>query len=78
MRKRGCWLAAQNDAWDYTAASQEEAGWQTGSRDARLALLRRLRAEDPGRGRELLAATWNEEGPEDRARFLALLDVLSG
>jgi hypothetical protein len=49
-----------------------EAGplWRTGDGEARLALLRRLRAVDPDRARELLRATWDEETPDDRLLFL--------
>ncbi len=69
--KRGVWVAQQNSDWDYIVASLDESHWQTGARNARLALLQQMRANDPARARELVAATWNEEKPEDRAAFVA-------
>jgi Family of unknown function (DUF5691) len=69
--KRGIWLAQQNPDWDYVVASVDESHWHTGTRNERLALLQQLRATDPTRAREFVAATWNEEKPEDRAAFIA-------
>lgn len=69
--KRGVWLAQQNPDWDYVVASMDESHWHTGTRNTRLVLLQQLRAADPTRARELVAATWNEEKPEDRAAFIA-------
>ena len=71
--KRGRWLAAQNAAWDYSADQLAPEEWDTGSRDARVALLARMRAEDPEAARTRLEGTWTQETPDDRARFLALL-----
>jgi hypothetical protein len=75
--ERGRWLAAQNPDWGFAAgaAVPEEADWQTGNREARLALLKRLRLPDPARGRETLVATWSQETHADRAAFLAALEV---
>jgi hypothetical protein len=68
---RGCWLAAQNAHWSYAVSGEDEKVWQTGHRAARLSLLERLRASDPGRAHELLASTWTEEVARDRAAFLS-------
>lgn len=73
--KRGRWLAAQNPAWDYSSEQLAPEEWETGSRDARSALLARLRAADPEAARTLLEASWAQETPDDRARFLALLET---
>jgi hypothetical protein len=73
--RRGQWLAALNPAWDYSADVLNPEEWQTGGRDARVALLQRLRGEDPDRAREMVRSTWAEESPEDRARFLALFET---
>lgn len=75
LGKRGRWLAAQNPAWDYSAEQLLPEEWDTGTRDARISLLTRLRAEDPEAARALLESTWAQEAPDDRARFLALLDT---
>ena len=72
---RGRWLAAQNPDWDYVAGALDGDAWHTGSRAARLALLRRLRETDPDRARDLLTSTWAEETPEDRAAFLAAFET---
>jgi hypothetical protein len=76
---RGRWLAAQNPAWAWVtgenAAGDEENIWRVGAPAARLTLLRRLRRTNPARARELLLATWKEESPDDRARFVAALSV---
>lgn len=74
--RRGHWLAAQNPDWAYVAGAGDggdeaiHTSWRTGSRVERKALLRRLRASDPDRARDLVATTWSEESPEERAAFL--------
>ncbi len=79
LGERGHWLARQNPAWNWPAGgADDEAVWQTGEPPARLLYVQRLRRANPSRARELLAATWNEESPDDRAIFLgALADGLS-
>ena len=79
---RGRWLAKQfatDGKWGYVrdAASIETpdeestlALWETGSREARLGVLQRLRARQPERARELLASVWKEESSLNRAYFL--------
>jgi Family of unknown function (DUF5691) len=79
------WLAAQRPDWSYAvpgtrgsstvdgdAAAGAEA-WELGSTGRRVAYLRRLRRHDPARGRELVAAAWQTEAPEDRAALLGPL-----
>jgi hypothetical protein len=74
--KRGRWLAAQNSLWEFAAGDTgDESLWQTGTRPARLALLRQMRRQEPDRAREVLASTWAQETPEDRATFLALFKI---
>ncbi len=75
---RGRWLAKQNSVWMYGSvgeANVDESVWQIGTRDERLALLKRLRAQNPTRAREVLLSTWEQEAPEDRAAFLLLLQI---
>jgi hypothetical protein len=85
---RGRWLAALGDRehgaggrkWAYLLEEPTGDGetWQLGTVGDRRALLGRLRASDPAAARELLASTWEQEGPDDRAAFLtALGDGLS-
>jgi hypothetical protein len=73
--RRGAWLAAQNAEWGYVVGAVDESLWQTGRDKARLALLRRLRASDPARASELVAATWGEEKPETRAAFISAFEA---
>lgn len=70
--RRGRWLAAQNPAWSFAAlAEPADEDWQTANRDGRIAQLRRLRGSEPATARDLVASTWSQETPADRAAFLA-------
>ena len=78
---RGRWLAAQRDDWRWAAADAAppegealELAWQTGTPAERAALLARVRAADPARGRALLESTWAEEAPTQRAALVAGLE----
>jgi len=71
--RRGQWLAAKNPLWRDLAAAPDEAVWETGKSDERVALLSHLRATNPGRAIELLASTWKQESAKDRPIFLAQL-----
>jgi hypothetical protein len=75
---RGIWLAAQNPDWAWACAAtgtEDLTLWETGLPEARLGLLRRSRASDPARAREVVAATWKDESPEDRAAFLDAFSI---
>ncbi|MFC4056982.1 DUF5691 domain-containing protein [Planomonospora corallina] len=88
--RRGRWLAALNPAWGFLeqeatgaprvpAAGPEGEVWELGTAGDRRAHLAALRSADPAAARELLAATWEQETPDDRAAFLEVLaDGLSG
>ncbi|GAB7041088.1 MULTISPECIES: DUF5691 domain-containing protein [Catenuloplanes] len=75
--RRGGWLAERRADWRYLLAEAAEPGddadWATGTPGERLAFLTALRERDPDAGRELLAAGFDAEEPEQRARFLAAL-----
>ena len=76
MGQRGRWLAAQNPDWSYaTGRENPEGDWQTASREWRLDELKRCRVSDPARARELVASTWDQETPPDRAAFLETFAV---
>jgi hypothetical protein len=77
LGERGRWLAVQNPEWAWAigAAGENETVWHAGERAARALFLQRLRRVNPGRARDLLAATWKEEPPEDRALFIGALDT---
>src|SRR5207247_4934337 len=60
--------------WEYAAVPGDAPQFATGSRAARIAILRALRNAGPARARDLLAAAWRELAAEERA---ALLDTLA-
>jgi uncharacterized protein DUF5691 len=80
LGERGRWLAGQNAAWSWMAQTlvesaqtlpdDAEACWQEGTLVERLGILRQLRATDPARGREWLAAVWKQEKAETRASLM--------
>ena len=72
LGQRGAWLAAQNPDWAFAIrAGGDERVWHEGKRAERLAVLREIREAAPALALELLAATWKDETPEDRAEFIA-------
>jgi len=71
---RGPWLAGQNSDWVYAVGGFDETLWETGNSEQRRAVLSELREIDAMSARELLASTWSQESPEDRADFLAMLE----
>jgi hypothetical protein len=76
LGQRGAWLAAQNDDWSFAIRTGgDEKAWQEGKRTERLAALREIRLTNPAHARELLAATWKDETPEDRADFIQVLQA---
>jgi hypothetical protein len=66
------WLASQDARWNIEGAGKEfeESDWLTGSIPERSALLRRVRATDPGAGRAWVEATWSTDAPEAREAFV--------
>lgn len=71
---RGRWLAAQNPSWDYAVSKFDETVWETGNGEQRKLFLADLRRRDAARARELLASTWAQESPKDRADFLTVFE----
>jgi Family of unknown function (DUF5691) len=58
-----------------TLNSKLTTEWETGTRAARLTLIREVRGVAPELARELIATTWASEKADDRAAFLGLFDV---
>jgi len=52
-----------------------EAEWQTGTREERVALLQRLRRTHPAQARALVETTWKQDAPDERAAFLATFET---
>ena len=68
------WLAGLNADWSFAAAFDNPAErFETGSRTERIEAFTRLRAADPARARELLAANWQSERADTRGVLIALL-----
>jgi hypothetical protein len=72
---RGRWLAAQNPAWSFGGGVPENAaeGWETGTAEERVRILRDLRASHPAAALALLQTTWATDAPRDRAAFVEVL-----
>jgi hypothetical protein len=72
---RGAWLMRLNPRWQFEVDGSEDPTsiWTTGTRDQRVAALRRLRETDPAAGRELIRSTWKEDAAEDRSMFVAAM-----
>jgi hypothetical protein len=73
--KRGAWLATFNDAWKYTAASDENELWQTGTLEQRKKILAEVRSQDPAKGLELLQQVWAVENAAARTELVKQLVV---
>jgi hypothetical protein len=69
--QRGRWLAAHNPSWAYALGRDPQDAWEHGVRIERVAALEQIRAAEPGRAREWIQATWEQDAPEDRAAFIA-------
>jgi len=77
---RGAWLMRLNPRWQFELDGREDPAslWTTGSRDQRIALLRRLRGTDAAAARDLVRSTWKEDAADDRALFVGwMLTALS-
>ena len=70
---RGLWLAEQNADWRGLFAGDSadaDTLWQNGTAAQRLQLLRSLASADRARARSLIESTWDQDDPENRAKFL--------
>lgn len=74
--ERGRWLGRLNPDWTWVAEGAPAVAtesWPILATDARLALLIRLRADDPATARQLVQSTWSTDSAKDRK---AQLDTL--
>ncbi|MBL8203877.1 MAG: hypothetical protein JNM09_06570 [Blastocatellia bacterium] len=71
--KRGLWLARQKPEWKYAIGQIDEATWETDSHAARLALIKKLRMQDPAAATQRLRSSWQENSPKERTEFLEVL-----
>lgn len=75
---RGRWLAALNPAWAYAAgvdAEEPAEGWESGTAEERVRILRAVRRSDPAAGLALVRSTWAADASRDRAAFLEALSA---
>lgn len=73
LGRRGQWLAHWKAEWNYAqdmSTWDVEQVWHTGRQEQRKMLFAWLREYNPARARDLLAATWKEEGVKERTSFL--------
>jgi hypothetical protein len=72
---RARWLAELNPEWafvlSYTPAGEDT--WRLGGAAQRRGYLSALRASDPGAARDLVAASWDAAGPDERVMFLGVI-----
>jgi hypothetical protein len=88
LGKRGLWLSQFNPAWswvseildapDDTVPADAQAGWQEGSDELRLEILRRIRQIDPGRAREWIEECWKQEKAEFRVEMVRAMKTRLG
>jgi hypothetical protein len=77
---RARWLAGLNPEWKFVLAYAPagEDAWRLGDAAQRRGYLSALRTRDPGAARDLVTASWNTAGPDERVMFLnAIADGLS-
>ena len=74
---RGRWLAHRNPQWSWVEPVRpgNDAGavWDLAGTGDRVALLQRLRRDDPGAAVSLMERTWRSDRAAERARFVATL-----
>ena len=83
LGERGRWLSRFNAEWSWATEAVIEAGeiipanaetlWQEGSHAQRLAILRRVRAEDAALARSWIDAAWREDKADVRNDMLEVL-----
>ena len=74
---RATWLATLNAEWAFAISGDSSEAlvrtWETGTGEARIEALHRLRQLDPERARTLLETSLADEDPANRAFFVAAL-----
>ena len=84
LGERGRWLSRLNPEWSWATEGDFETGgeepsdaesiWQEGTRSQRLAILRRMRTEDPAKARAWITGAWREEKADFRNDLLEILE----
>ena len=73
--ERGRWLMQFNPRWQFASptTAEPEQIWQLGNRPQRAAALREVRETNSALARELIAATWQDDGADERVDWVACL-----
>jgi len=72
---RGNWLIALNPAWQQLKLEVSQEKWEIGTKAERVAILKKLRQEDPPAGLLMLLSTWAEDGLAEKTAFLKCLSI---
>jgi hypothetical protein len=72
---RARWLAGLNPEWTFVLAYAPagEDAWRLGDAAQRRGYLSALRTRDPGAARDLITASWEAAGPDERVTFLDVI-----
>jgi hypothetical protein len=72
---RARWLAGLNPDWKFVTAHTlaDDDAWRLGDARRRRGYLAALRARDRGAARELIAASWDASGPDERVMFVNVM-----
>lgn len=72
---RGKWLMQFNEAWKSSPVENGDEVWQTGTADQRKTYLKKIRAIDPPKARELLQQSWSTEPANSKTDLLQTFEV---
>jgi hypothetical protein len=85
LGERGRWLSQFNPSWSWVGhylpgaeeaqLAEAESIWQEGTQGQRQSILRLVRASDPTKAREWLAAVWKQEKADARSELLNTFTV---
>ena len=73
--ERGKWLLPLNPAWSKLRSDYPIAEWALGTRELRIALLKKARRTNPKEGLTLLQSTWKADGVKEKAPLLKILSI---
>ena len=72
---RGNWLIHLNPVWQKLKVEVTQENWEIGTKIERVAILKKLRQEDPEEGLKMLLSTWTADGLTEKTAFLKCLAI---
>ncbi|MEM1321791.1 MAG: DUF5691 domain-containing protein [Bacteroidota bacterium] len=75
LGQKGNWLIRQHPEWKRLVELPPLKLWEEGKREERRLLLESLRRQQPEKGLEILQETWPSETPNDKAKFIDILQI---